>query len=98
MISHISLLEPVPGNKSMKAGNRLRRQLGELRAALADGWEIVQPIFARPHWSALQNDRLAFHFVLQRNRATRLVTVPESGAVLEFISARSLSIDRRMSE
>ncbi len=77
-----------------KASNRLRRHLGELRGALADGWEIVQPIFARPLWSALDDRQTAFHFVLKRDRATRLVTVPESGAVARFISDRALSVDR----
>lgn len=70
----------------------LRNHLGELRQALTEGWEIVQPIFARPQWSSLDDRATAFHFVLQRERATRLLTVPESRTVLRFIRQRALTI------
>lgn len=72
-----------------------RGALSELRAAINDGWQIVQPIFARPLWTAINDERLAFHFVLQRERATRLVTLPESKTVVRFIRERDLTIDKR---
>lgn len=67
----------------------------ELRAALEDGWEIVQPIFARPMWSAVDDSSTALHFVLRRDVATRLVTVPEGRGVQRFIREHHLSVDHR---
>lgn len=72
-----------------------RGALGELRAAIKDGWQIVQPIFARPLWSSLNDEQTALHFVLQRERATRLLTLHESKSVLRFIRERDLAIDQR---
>jgi hypothetical protein len=80
------------GAKSAGDPHSLRRQLHELRQALKDGWVIVQPIFARPLWSAVQDETTAFHFVLRRERATRLVTVPEGRPVTRFIRERALTI------
>ncbi len=77
------------------AKNRARPYLGELRDALAEGWQIVQPIFARPLWSSLDDQQKAFHFVLQRERATRLMTIPDSNAVERFIRDRALLINQR---
>ena len=75
--------------------NTTRSQLHELRAAMADGWEIIQPIFARPLWSSLDDRHTAFHFVLQRDRATRLVTVPETRTTTRFIRDRALVVKPR---
>ncbi len=75
--------------------NVTQQHLHDLRVALAEGWEIVQPIFARPLWTSLDDRRLAFHFVLQRDRATRLLTVPETKTIARFIREQSLSIDSR---
>lgn len=81
------------GNLASRAPRAaLRNHLGELRKALTEGWEIVQPIFARPQWSSLDDRATAFHFVLERERATRLLTVPESRTVMRFIRKRSLTI------
>ncbi len=70
-----------------------QHQMSELRAALAEGWEIVQPIFARPLWSSLDDRVTAFHFVLQRERATKLLTVPQSRGIKQFIRERELTVD-----
>ncbi len=71
------------------------RRFSELREALADGWEIVQPIFARPLWSAADDSRTAYNFVLRRDQATRLLTIPGTLAVERFIEARKLAVDHR---
>jgi hypothetical protein len=68
-------------------------RLAELRAALADGWEIVQPIFARPLWSSVNDTRTAFNFVLRRERRVRLITVPHDRAVERFIDEQHLTVD-----
>jgi hypothetical protein len=73
----------------------VRQCFGELRTALNEGWEIVQPIFARPLWSATDNSATAFNFVLRREQATRLVTVPEGRTVQRFIRDHALTVDYR---
>lgn len=73
----------------------VRQHFGELRTALADGWEIVQPIFARPLWSVTDDSTTAFNFVLRRERTTRLLTVPEGRTVERFIRERQLAVDYR---
>jgi hypothetical protein len=73
----------------------VRQCFGELRMALNEGWEIVQPIFARPLWSAADNSTTAFNFVLRREQATRLVTVPEGRTVQRFIRDHELTVDYR---
>ena len=71
------------------------RRIGDLREALADGWEIVQPIFARPLWTAADDSQTAFNFVLRRDQATRLLTIPDSRTVERFIATHSLQVDYR---
>ncbi len=71
----------------------VRERLGELRTALAEGWEIVQPIFARPLWSVADDSTTAFNFVLRREQSTRLVTVPDGRTVERFIRDRHLNVD-----
>lgn len=73
----------------------VRQCFGELRTALSEGWEIVQPIFARPLWSAADDSTTAFSFVLRREQSTRLVTVPEGRTVQRFIRDRELTVDYR---
>jgi hypothetical protein len=73
----------------------VRQRFTELRTALADGWEIVQPIFARPLWSVPDDSTTAFNFVLRRETDTRLVTVPEGRTVERFIRDRRLAVDYR---
>ncbi|MGE5334996.1 MAG: hypothetical protein ACM3N4_09885 [Nitrososphaerota archaeon] len=72
-----------------------RQRFTELRTALDDGWEIVQPIFARPLWSVPDDSTTAFNFVLRRATDTRLVTVPEGRTVERFIRDRQLAVDYR---
>lgn len=81
--------------KSSPRGPTVRQRFGELRDLLAEGWEIVQPIFARPLWSATDNSTTAFNFVLRRENATRLLTVPEGRTVHRFIRERNLLVDYR---
>lgn len=73
----------------------VRQCLSELREAIAEGWEIVQPIFARPLWSVTDDSTTAFNFVLRRDVSTRLVVVPEGRTVERFIRERDLIVDYR---
>jgi hypothetical protein len=73
----------------------VRQRFGELRVALAEGWEIVQPIFARPLWSVADDSITAFNFVLRREGATRLLTVPEGRTVQRFVRDHQLVVDYR---
>lgn len=94
---------PAPSPRGKGAGGlgsargklTVRARFGELRTALSDGWEIVQPIFARPLWSVPDDSTTAFSFVLRRERDTRLVTVPEGRSIQRFIRDRHLSVDYR---
>lgn len=72
-----------------------RKRFTELRDALASGFEIVQPVFARPLWSAADDSLTAYSFVLRRESATRLVTVPGGRLVERFIATHHLSVDER---
>ncbi|MBA3826820.1 MAG: hypothetical protein H0X24_23360 [Ktedonobacterales bacterium] len=72
--------------------HNVRRQMHDLRSALAEGWELVQPIFARPLWSALDDDQTALNFVLQRDRATRLLTLPATPTVRRFVRQRAWQV------
>ena len=71
----------------------VKAHFAELRAALEDGWEIVQPIFARPMWTAVDDSATELHFVLRRDVATRLLTVPEGRGVQRFIRERHLAVN-----
>jgi hypothetical protein len=53
----------------------------------------VQPIFARPLWSAADDSQTAFNFVLRRDQSTRLLTIPMSRTVERFIASHSLQVD-----
>ncbi|MFI5272137.1 MAG: hypothetical protein ACHQ4H_03785 [Ktedonobacterales bacterium] len=81
--------------KAPKPPIGVRQKFGELREALAEGWEIVQPIFARPLWSVSDDSMTAFNFVLRRECTTRLVTVPAGRTVQRFIRDRQLAVDYR---
>jgi hypothetical protein len=85
--------EPTRPVSAPRGRASVRARFGELRVALADGWEIVQPIFARPLWSVADDSATAFNFVLRRERATRLVTVPEGRSIARFIRDQQLSVD-----
>jgi hypothetical protein len=86
---------PSAPEKTARPGSGVRQRFTELRTALADGWEIVQPIFARPLWSVPDDSTTAFNFVLRRETDTRLVTVPEGRTVERFIRDRHLAVDYR---
>lgn len=85
---------PAPRPPARKPSSA-RKQFTELRDALAGGWEIVQPVFARPLWSSADDSLTAFSFVLRRDSATRLVTVPGSRLVEKFITTQRLKVDER---
>ena len=89
----VTQVAPAPEKTRPQSG--VRQRFTELRTALADGWEIVQPIFARPLWSVPDDSTTAFNFVLRRETDTRLVTVPEGRTVERFIRDRHLAVDYR---
>lgn len=99
----IEYLSPAPQQSVSQRTSRLpagrhptvRERFGELREALAEGFEIVQPIFARPLWTAPDDSATAFNFVLTRERTTRLVIVPEGRTIQRFIRERHLVVDYR---
>jgi len=90
----VTQVAPAP-EKTARPGSGVRYRFTELRTALADGWEIVQPIFARPLWSVPDDSTTAFNFVLRRETDTRLVTVPEGRTVERFIRDHHLAVDYR---
>ena len=92
-VAHVSSPRNHEARQSVRQS--VRQSFGELRTALNEGWEIVQPIFARPLWSAADNSTTAFNFVLRREQATRLVTVPEGRTVQRFIRDHELTVDYR---
>jgi hypothetical protein len=79
----------------VRAHMSVRQRLGELRAAIAEGFLIQEPIYARPLWSSPDNSRIAYSFVLQHNQITRLITVPDGRTVQQFIRERDLTVDYR---
>lgn len=91
--ARLAPLPLTPPSAAPSARASVRRCLADLRGALGDGWEIVQPIFARPLWSTPDNSATGFHFVLRRERDTRLITVPGGRTIKRFITDRDLSID-----
>ena len=91
----VHIAPPTAMSKRSGKPGGVRKKFGELRAALADGWEIVQPIFARPLWSVSDDSTTAFNFVLCRERTTRLLTVPEGRTVERFIREQQLMVDYR---
>ena len=91
---------PAPASQSAHAAPKRprpsgARALSELREALAEGWEIIQPIFARPLWSAADDSRMAYNFVLRRDQATRLLTAPGTVAIERFIETHRFTVDHR---
>jgi len=96
-LPQVPLYAERPAASARRASRRtgVRQRFGELRVALAEGWEIVQPIFARPLWSAADDSIIAFSFVLRREGATRLLTVPEGRTVQRFVRDHQLIIDYR---
>ncbi len=95
ILSRARTRETPPAPPAPRRPNSARKQFTELRDALAGGWEIVQPVFARPLWSSADDSLTAFSFVLRRDSATRLVTVPGGRLVEKFIAARQLKVDER---
>ncbi len=96
--SHADLVRTAPAARRERAAPRstgVREHFGELRSALADGWEIVQPIFARPLWNVTDDSTTAFNFVLRRECTTRLLTVPGGRTVERFIREHHLEVDYR---
>ena len=87
-----SMLEPPP---PVRPRLSVRQRLGELRAAIADGFLIQEPIYARPLWTFPDNSRTAYSFVLQHEQSIRLITVPDSRTVQQFIRKHDLQIDYR---
>ncbi len=72
--------------------NSANAYLGNLRESLTDGWKIIQPVFLRPLWSSVNNEKLGFHFVLQRGGTIRLMTVPKTTNTARFIHDQHLDV------
>ncbi|MGO8948161.1 MAG: hypothetical protein ACLQUY_10955 [Ktedonobacterales bacterium] len=85
-----SILEP-----PVRTQLSVRQRLGELRATMAEGFLIQEPIYARPLWSSPDNSRLAYSFILQHDQVIRLITVPDGRSVQQFIRKHDLQIDYR---
>jgi hypothetical protein len=94
-ISFATALPPSILEQPVRTHLSVRQRLGELRAAIAEGFLIQEPIYARPLWSSPDNSRIAYSFVLQHNQITRLITVPDGRTVQQFIRERDLAIDYR---
>jgi hypothetical protein len=94
-LSFATALPPSILKQPVRAQLSVRQRLGELRAAIAEGFLIQEPIYARPLWSSPDNSRIAYSFVLQHNQVTRLITVPDGRTVQQFIRERDLAVDYR---
>jgi hypothetical protein len=94
-LSFAPALPPSILKQPVRARLSVRQRLGELRAAIAEGFLIQEPIYARPLWSSPDNSRIAYSFVLQYNQITRLITVPDGRTVQQFIRERDLAVDYR---
>ena len=94
-VTHSPTTQPTKSTKTTAPRGGRRQRFTELRTALDDGWELIQPIFARPLWSVPDDSTTAFNFVLRRETDTRLVTVPEGRTVERFIRDRQLAVDYR---
>jgi hypothetical protein len=94
-LSFAPALPPSILEQPVHARLSVRQRLGELRAAIAEGFLIQEPIYARPLWSSPDNSRIAYSFVLQYNQITRLITVPDGRTVQQFIRERDLAVDYR---
>jgi hypothetical protein len=94
-LSFTPALPPSILEQPVRAQRSVRQRLGELRAAIAEGFLIQEPIYARPLWSSPDNSRIAYSFVLQHNQITRLITVPDGRTVQQFIRERDLAVDYR---
>ncbi|PWT70281.1 MAG: hypothetical protein C5B60_12340 [Chloroflexi bacterium] len=95
---NISVCSPLPPSvlePPVRTRLSVRQRLGELRAAIAEGFLIQEPIYARPLWSSPDNSRIAYSFVLQLNQVTRLITVPDGRTIQQFIRKRDLTVDYR---
>ncbi len=67
-------------------------QFRTLLAAMDLGWRIEEPVYLRPRWS--EADPRVYHFILRRGLMAppRIVSVPESPAVDQFVHDESLRL------
>lgn len=66
-----------------------------LLAALDMNWRIEEPVYLRPRWG--EQSARVYHFILHRPyHAPRLITVPESPAVENFIRAEGLKVQTQL--
>lgn len=66
-----------------------------LLAALDINWRIEEPVYLRPRWG--EQSARVYHFILHRPyEAPRLITVPESPAVENFIRTEGLKVQTQL--
>lgn len=63
-----------------------------LMAALDTGWQVEEPVYLRPRWS--EDGPRVYHFILRRptQPTPRLLTVPASAAIEQFVCDEGLQV------
>jgi len=63
-----------------------------LMAALDTGWQVEEPVYLRPQWS--DDGPRVYHFILRRaaQPTPRLLTVPASRAIDQFVRDEGLRV------
>ncbi len=66
-----------------------------LETMLTEGWRIQPPVYVRPRWrwASKLKRRSAYHFVLERRRGIRLVSVLEGSEIRQLVDDSQLSVD-----
>jgi len=66
-----------------------------LEKMLTEGWRIQPPVYVRPRWgwASRLRRRSAYHFVLERRRQIRLVSVLEGSEVQQLLDDSRLPVD-----
>ena len=75
-----------------RAGRESSAPLLRLLAALDTGWKVEEPIYPRARWS--DGGARVYGFILHRHpqEAPRLLTVPVSTAVEQFVCSEGLKV------
>lgn len=73
---------------------QMDQRFARLQEYLQDGWSIDQPIFVRPVWHTIQQQKEAYHFILKRGEALHLFVIPLGPEVVDFVQAHNFSLNR----
>jgi hypothetical protein len=75
-----------------RAGREASAPLLRLLAALDSGWRVEEPIYLRARWS--EGSARVYCFILHRqpHEAPRLLTVPVSTAVEQFVRSEGFKV------